>query len=404
MIIADYSRIKIDRILWWTLWGSGLAAAAFFLALLAVFCFYPWQTQEEMVACPQSLLDNGTELRSPLVAMSRGALALRRSFSCPFAYQLREELLVVGQNSRPDYLKNATEILVQLKTAQEKKIISVGNPIYLKKEGEQLFFSSEPTDLSVMPQLSAEGELILKAEKGQWTARASEELGFRLGDRFRETPTYARSFKEAKCWGLDPLFQHYAGPEHRGLREKHKIQFPEGFLFVAQGDYLSWQEGRWSAVSLDKAKGEPLARVKALGPKGVELEVWDESGFQKTLIKIDQAYLPKAIPHADQLPTGIRLRTSTQVACTLGKRRLILKEGDWLLRSSVGWRKLKTAQEIEDCLHHKIRGELFIFDELEKQQGKILLKGHLFDEMRTQMQFVQIPLMADKKKTTKHKK
>lgn len=404
MIIAHYSRIKIDRILWWARWGSGLAAAGFFLILVAVFCFYPWQTEEEMVAYPQSSLENETDLRASLATIGTGSLALRRSLSCPFAHLLREEVLVIGQNSRPDHLENATEILVQLKTARERKVVSLGSPIYLKKEGEQLRFASEPTDLAVILQLSAEGELVLKSEQGQWTAKASQELGQRIGDRFRETPIYARGFKEAKCWGLDPLFQHYAGPEHRGLREKYKIQFPEGFIFVAQGDYLSWQGGGWKAVSLDAAKERPLARVKALTAKGVELEVWDESGFQKTLIKIDQAYVSKVIPHADQLPTAIRLRTSTQVACTLGKRRLILKEGDWLLRSASGWRKLKTPQEIEDCLHHKVRGELFIFDELEKQQGKILLKGHLFDEMRTQMQTVQIPLMADKKKTTKHKK
>jgi hypothetical protein len=48
-------------------------------------------------------------------------------------------------------------------------------------------------------------------------------------------------------------------------------------------------------------------------------------------------------------------------------------------------------------LQHQIRGELFIFDSLEKDQGKVSLKGHLFDEMRTQLQPIAIPIAMDKK-------
>jgi len=76
---------------------------------------------------------------------------------------------------------------------------------------------------------------------------------------------------------------------------------------------------------------------------------------------------------------------------------LILKRGDWLLKTAAGWRNIKRPQEIEDCLYHRLKGELFIFDAIEKEGGKMVLKGNLFDEMRTQAHPVTILIENEKK-------
>ena len=80
----------------------------------------------------------------------------------------------------------------------------------------------------------------------------------------------------------------------------------------------------------------------------MELEVWDEKGFYPSLIKIELQSPSKVGAKPDFLPSSIRLRSSTQITCNLGKRRYILKEGDWMLKTSKGWRNLKKAKDIED--------------------------------------------------------
>ena len=67
-----------------------------------------------------------------------------------------------------------------------------------------------------------------------------------------------------------------------------------------------------------------------------------------------------------------------------GQTQDYLKQGDWLLKTASGWRNLKKLEEIDDVLEHRLRGELFLFEALEKQENALLLKGRLFDEMRTQ--------------------
>ena len=53
---------------------------------------------------------------------------------------------------------------------------------------------------------------------------------------------------------------------------------------------------------------------------------------------------------------------------------------------------------MEAILNFKVKGELFIFDGLEKVDGKIVFCGTLFDKMRTQMQSVRLPFTQTKTK------
>ena len=96
------------------------------------------------------------------------------------------------------------------------------------------------------------------------------------------------------------------------------------------------------------------------------------------------------------------MRSSTQVSCLFGKKRLIVKKGDWLVRTASGWRNLRRAEEIEDCLYHRLKGELFIFDSIEKEQGKWTMHGHLFDIQRYFATPVSLPIDSEKKSSQRH--
>lgn len=92
----------------------------------------------------------------------------------------------------------------------------------------------------------------------------------------------------------------------------------------------------------------------------------------------------------------MRLRNSTQVSCALGKRRVILKQGDWLLKTATGWRNVRKIDELQQLLYFRMKGELLIFDGIEREQGRLVMKGHCFNGSRTQMQPFSIPIEAYK--------
>jgi len=127
----------------------------------------------------------------------------------------------------------------------------------------------------------------------------------------------------------------------------------------------------------------------------MDIEMWDETGFQYLEIKLPLETPPRLQCQMEQMPSSIRMRTSSQVSCLIGKRRVIVREGDWLLKTATGWRNLKTREEIDAVLEHRLRGQLLVFDHLEREGGSIL-KGYLFDEMRTQQLPFSLPI-AEKK-------
>lgn len=404
MIIAVYSRIKIDQILHHALLGASIAAGIALVSGIVIMCFSPWQSKKEMLACQQALSETISKKVLSYVAIGEGPLKLKCAAFCPLVMKLKEEVMILAQNTRPDVNQNQVELLVQLKTANEKQITLSGALLYLKEENDQLHFSSSPTDFWIRPLFVEDGGLRLEAEKmgekTHWVAHASEELGKKIREKLleKEVLSFTDVLKNAKFWGLDALVQHYAGKEHQELIGKYKLIVGDHAFFVSEGDLLVWQDGAW-LLTKQGIPLEPLAQVRAVSSKGIELDVWDGSGFQMLQVKLNSNTSSKLLhSQNDQMPTAIRLRTSSQVACTLGKRRLILKEGDWLIKTKTGWRKLKSSNEIDDCLFHKIKGDLFIFDRLEKLPGKTLLHAHLFDEMRTQVQTLTIPVAAEKKK------
>jgi len=54
-----------------------------------------------------------------------------------------------------------------------------------------------------------------------------------------------------------------------------------------------------------------------------------------------------------------------------------LKQGDWLLKTGSGWRNLRNSEDVQLYLERRLKGDLFVFDAIEKDpQGKFLMKGH----------------------------
>ncbi len=352
--------------------------------------------------------------------IGKGALSLNATRSSQFIPRLGSELLLLARNTRPDAQRVESSLLLGTKATGEEKCVKLDETIYLteldkEKEGKRgVRFSSSATSLWVKP-LSMNRQSVTfevyrfleneqKEERNQLVlslAPDAKQKSMSLSQK--EGAAYVKIMRDTKHWGKDRLIEAYGGEEYRILREKEKIQLgqddSEMVFFVSSGDFLVWDDGKWrQTTSADISPTMPVVQIKSASPRGIDAELWDETGFFQLSMKIAPT-LPNRSAGKDSTPlfSSIRLRSGSQITCIAGKRRLVLREGDWLLKTSSGWRNLKRAEQIEDCIHHRLAGELFIFDGLETVQGKTLMKGHLFDPMRAQMQTISFPVSPDKK-------
>ncbi len=367
--------------------------------------------------------------------LGQGLLALN---SCREPLIL-QELLLVGVNTRPDQDR---QFSLALRSTGEQKIGTLGETIFLQQVHGTWMFSTEP-ELSLTPY-SVEGtQLLCKLNNDQAVLTPSS-----LFLRPLAHESYVEALKKGTAWGTDVFLAGWGGDEYRNLTQKVKVAIGPSVYFLNVGDCLYWNGEKWTEdpsmnnfLILNRAKapaielserGEvsmntpplsdnlnpgALARFKmgsysltgpekAVGPiaqlvrgssQGVDFQVWDETGFSSEKIHLAMESSPKTSFKMDELMTAIRPRTASEITCQLGKRRVILKEGDWWIRTDRRWKPVRTAADLEACLHHQIAGELFIFEKIETTKGKVTLKGQAFDRMRTFSEPVSLTVHTEKK-------
>jgi hypothetical protein len=378
---------------------------------LVLFCIlYPMKPKEASI--PGEMAQKAGRFLFPYEAIGSGGLALHPRHALGWVSRLADELVLIAYNSRPDVDTKESKVLIAMKNGKEQLAVANGRTIYLKEseQGKGLLPSQEATGLWAKPILLENGAVLIEAgrklvskdggvgeEKGQFIVAGQ-------GAPSRYSPAgqpFARELKFARAFSHDLLLQKYGGREYRSWCEKSVLELESDHAtyacFVSAGDYLLHDKGEWRVCAFEDLKVEhPVARVKAISGKTIEIEAWDETGYCPLQFKIEmekQGGRPPVKPEA--MPASIRLRSGTQVSCALGKRRVILRQGDWLLKTAGGWRNLRRSEEIEQYLHHRLKGELFIFDLIEKEQGRTVMKGHLFDETRTQMQPISLSIETE---------
>ncbi len=333
-----------------------------------------------------------------------GPLALngmRSQGPLPF---LTREVVVLGKNSRPD-VKGAS-FLLGLNSSQEEMIVEDKQPVFLVKgEDDKWHFSLLKTALCLVPTSYETGRVLLhvrssfiRDEEGSFVLKVFDKTSHLI----EKTP-YVKALEGAKFWGHDLFIKNYGGSDFRNLVKKNKIEVDGQVYFIGEGDLLIWRDGAWHWTSTSQPS-VPLAKVIAQSSADVQLQVWDESGFHSIILR-KSLEKPQKISHkSEELFSSVRIRTPSEITCLLGKRRVILKEGDWWLKMNSGWKKLKTVSDIEGYLDHRLKGELFIFETISTDKGQVVLKGNSFDVMRTEMQPLSVTASLSKKMRSYTKK
>ncbi|MBS0628640.1 MAG: hypothetical protein JSS30_00265 [Verrucomicrobia bacterium] len=378
MIIAFRSRIILNQVFAFAKWAiSAMTVAISIYFAVALFASKPLESIEATTH-PIATFD--------VEKMLTGPLALYENKRSPMVIALEQNLVLLAQNVRPDLGKGEKVYRIGLKGSDEQRLIKENEPICFSWNEEKFEFADGGRQM--IPQLINGDEILLKI--------GDEELSL------QEKPKNIDNFDQiqAKWWGNDLFFREYGGEEYRQLGEKYKIELTSGtgryFVYLQPGDFLTLKEGRWTVSEPDPSV--PIAVFRETSDNEVELEGWDVNGEPLFYVRLSlQKNQPiRFVP--DQVIADPKMRSIGQVSCKIGKKRLVLRPSDWVIKTQAGWRKLITINEIESYLNNEIVEELFVVDSID-QSGHI--RGRHFDDLRTQMKPFTIQAAALKGKPTK---
>ncbi len=429
MFILFASKIKaekllliISRLFWFLFFPVG----AFWLLYVS---WTSWGVSENWMSKQgKSSLENYYTF--PLEKIGEGALSLHRIEEGSFLSVFSKEIFLVARNHRPTSQNSLVDCLFSLKNGEER-FAKKNEKIFLRalscsaQEIPKYTFSEEETDFWIRPtSFTSEGiRLFVCANEGtSFEKRGEIFLKENLkGFKNKLDSSFLEEIKKSKLWGQDVLLARFGSGVYASLKEKVKLEILNGgksaFFFVSNGDFLYWQKGLgWAPLPfLEEGEGHPIARIRNLTSRSLEIEVWDSQGFFPNVVKVElqktglssretlgsRGKVVRA--KGNDLPNSVRLRSPKQVSCSFGKKRYFLKEGDWILKTTRGWKNLKTKVDVANYIQHDLRGQLFVFDALVQESGNLMMKGFLVDEMRTSMVPFSLPVSGESRASSSRK-
>ncbi|MCE5294438.1 MAG: hypothetical protein LLF94_07485 [Chlamydiales bacterium] len=336
---------------------------------------------------------------------------------------LRTTLIYFGSTVRPDYSESAEVVQLGIRGIQTPVPVTVGTPVYLKYESKgnagKWSFSPDnaPTSIwiEVKPQdvqppvcdvfvymTDSEGNKIEEPKEFGFFSIAQTNLpytnqganAFEVAGQRADSSLLIRQ----KCvWFGQDLFLQELGDENTAFAfKKERLDFldPENsyFCFVGLGDCLAFADGRWHEVEPgEDSRGLPLLVAKKIDEKSIVFDLWDPKGKVRIPLEVRKATaMPGFASKFDLKLVGARSRKDW--IAELSGVRMLIRENDWLVFEDNAWRKIASAEELDDFIIGNIRGPLLVIEGTEKVGNDVGLVGRLFDLTRTQVVPLRISL------------
>ncbi|MCP5492260.1 MAG: hypothetical protein H7A40_04380 [Chlamydiales bacterium] len=375
------------------------AALAILMVLLSLtfFSIPYFKGSAPNVACPKLKRHVMKDVSLDPSAFATSPLALhKKDEHFPFL-DLKDEILFLGTNSRPDANCNEPMVIVQFKDAKERSVIRCDEPIFLSYKHGYIEVVGYETPLMLCTRLE-NNELNLTAylnlkdfsKQFSWAVKPA-----RLPKRLpSDSPLLAavETLKRMKIYGPDQLIELYGGQEFSDKKGALRLETQAGIEPIENNELWIWNGKDWARASKRlQTQDFPLAQFIMRSAEQVEVKLWDvQGGDQMSLSMVAQRAVPAPIK-PQEIFQQLRKRTHSSVSCRIAGKARILRQGDWILKQAEGWRTLRSVDEIDSCVMGQLTGELFVFDKIEKSGASWCLQGHLFDQKRVQAQKVSIP-------------
>lgn len=325
---------------------------------------------------------------------------------------LKRLLIYYGPNGRPDLHKLTSAVYVGLTNLPGQAATAPGEKLYLlydrKSQPPTYVFSPKNAETSLWIEVKpndrqAMVNVFMKNEKGDIVQEPADNAQFPLEIRefVRQTPLGWEIGKirvdgtllarqKARWLGQDQFLLRHGGEEMAPLAKKQRVDFGEGndayTVYVGEDDVMVWNNNRWEVVEPgDKSLGKPLLVVSKVADRIITFDLWNPDGSSKTVLNLLKS-LDKWTPQQiQQVIKFIGARTRSQYVFELDKSRMVLSPKDWIVKTEKGWKKLESAQDIDDYLDGKISGPMFVFDGLVTKEQKQYVTGAILSPSRTDM-------------------
>jgi hypothetical protein len=334
---------------------------------------------------------------------------------------LRKVLIYYGKNGRPDAKPESTQMHFSFLGSKAVSSTLPGEKLYLYYDRSlsppQYAFSknNEKTCLWIEPSFQEGGGALVRvamcgdkgdivtepADYAMFTVPEKEMIRVASGNqweigKFRVDGTLLARQK-ARWYGVDKFLERHGGKEYQDVIGKQRIDFGEKedlySVYVNVGDVLVWDMNRWKVVRPgEDSLGKPLMIVKKIDDRLLNFELWDVDGkskIQLNLLKSVESWNPQSLQQSFKF---VGARTRSQFVFEIDKERVFLSPQDWLVKTEDGWKKLMTAEEIDDYVDRKKVGPMFVFDGVVKDDSRQVLSGVIFSPSRADVSIIEIPM------------
>lgn len=361
-----------------------------------VFSSLPFLWEMQNAESSQIFLREKRENHSELVPYSFHLGLSRASLGISIP-DLQDKMTFSFDPPRPDGTIDNSRVLVRMKESGDSKRVVLPCRLDLEFQKDLLKLASNSSLFWVELSSLGSGQIEVsgwvtaldgtKMDAGRFTI-FGEDCPLQAANEFPEGSPF-RILSEAKWWGLDLFRKSDAG---------ERIEIGE-ILEISEGDWLIWNGGKWEK-SEEAVANVPIARIQSKTAKMLVLEGWDSDGH--TRIGLNLAAGPPFKIRGEDLFGSIRVRSEKQISCTIEKQCMVLKTGDWVLKTGSRWKILRKKDERDAFLNGQLFGELFILEQVFQKQGQKMIQGSLFNPGRTQVVSIEMAAQAGRKAGQKH--
>ena len=341
---------------------------------------------------------NAKEAAQPPFAFSLGMDGRGPVLPIP---ELQGEMTLSFDPPRPIGAAHGKRLLVRMKKSGLSKRVVLPCRLDLEFQGDKLGYAKEASsfwiELSEAEGGQIEGKAFIASVEGEKMdaggfLAAGQESPVQGAQEFSEGSPF-RLLAEAHWWGRD-LFREGDGGERLEI-------MPNEFLELKEGDWLVWKNQKWEKSAAPE-QDLPIAHIQSLCGKALVLEGWDSDGHIR--VSLGAAVSPSFKTRGEDLFSAIRIRSEKQISCILEKQCMVLKTGDWVLKTGGRWKILRKKEERDAFVNGKLSGEMFIFEQILQKQGQKVIQGRLFNQGRTQVVAIEMMAQSARKMRDKGRK
>ena len=184
-------------------------------------------------------------------------------------------------------------------------------------------------------------------------------------------------------------FVHYLGKQRIDF---HHLEEDSYSCFIGVGDSLIWKDHRWQSPVVDEdTTPYPLLVLTRFDDKTMHFELWSIKGENKVELTLLKARGGENFPNIADDFRFLGAKTLSKFMVETPTKRMVVCPTDWFVLTDMGWAKLEAPEDIDDYVEQRLKGPLFVLDEMIKQNGRQMLIGHLFNTERTAVRQVEIP-------------